>query len=401
VYVQDDIRLRKNLTLSPGVRYEALAHVHDYNNVAPRFGITWAPFANGKTTLRASSGIFYDWLNNGTYEQTVRVDGVRQQELNILDPGFPDPGAFGAVGIVPPTNRYFLGSDFKSPRLARVSAGVDEAFTKLLRVAVTYSHIRGTDVARGLNLNSPVAGVRPDPTLANIVEVVSDAESRQHQLAVDATINPGALMAVSSTAPLVSWKRTTLFANYLLAKQDDNTDGAFSLPATGALATEWGPAANDVRNRFNAAFNNQIIRNLLLSFFVNASSGGAYTVRTGSDDNGDLVFNDRPAGVGRNTLRMPLQYTLNAQFGYSFAFGKVTTPQPPGFGVFGGGASATVRTIEQSNARYRLNFYVSVQNLTNRANYQGFSGVLTSPFFARPTNVSPMRKVDVGTSFSF
>jgi hypothetical protein len=405
VYVQDDIRVRKNLTLSPGVRYEALTHVRDYDNIAPRFGITWAPFASGKTTLRGSSGIFYDWLNNGTYEQTVRVDGVRQQELNILDPVFDLNGVIGpdsgAIGIVPPTNRYFLGSDFKSPRLTRISAGIDEAFTKLVRVAATYSYTRGTSVARGLNLNAPVDGVRPDPTLANIVEVVSDGQSRQHQLALDATINPGALMAVSSTAPLVSWKRTTLFANYVLAKLEDNTDGAFSLPATGVLATEWGPGANDIRNRFNAAFNNQIIRNLLLSFFVNATTGGAYTLRTGSDDNGDLVFNDRPAGVGRNTLRMPLQYTLNAQFGYSFAFGKITTPQPPGIGVFGGGASATVRTVEQSNARYRLNFYLSVQNLTNRANYQGYSGVMTSPFFARPTTVSPMRKVDVGTSLNF
>jgi hypothetical protein len=305
------------------------------------------------------------------------------------------------VGVVPPINRYFLGSDFKSPRLTRVSAGVDEAFTKLVRVATTYSYTRGTSVARGLNLNAPSAGLRPDPSLANIVEVVSDAQSRQHQLQVDATINPGALMALSSNAAFISWKRSTVFANYSLAKLTDNTDGAFFLPSTGNLNAEWGPAANDVRNRLNVQFNNQIIRNLLVGFWMNSTSGGAYTVRTGSDDNGDLVFNDRPAGVGRNTLRMPSQYTLNANIGYSFAFGRISAPQPPGFGVFGGGASATVRTIEQSNIRYRLNFFVTVQNLTNRANYQGFSGVMTSPFFARPTNVSAMRKVDIGTSLSF
>ena len=398
LYVQDDIRLRKNLTLSPGVRYEALMHVHDYNNFGPRFGITWAPFASGKTTLRASSGIFYDWLNNNTYEQTVRVDGVHQQELNIFDPSYPDPGA---VGIVPPINRYFLGSDFKSPRLTRVSAGVDEAFTKLMRVALTYSHTRGTSVARGLNLNAPVDGVRPNPAVANVVEVVSDAQSRQQQLAVDATINPGALMSLSSNAPLVNWKRTTLFANYALSKITDNTDGPFSLPATGVLSAEWGPAANDVRNRFNMSLNNQIIRNLMVAFWANATTGGAYTVRTGRDDNGDLVFNDRPSGIGRNTLRMPAQYTLNANVGYSFAFGRIATPQPPGIGVFGGGASATVRTVEQSNVRYRLNIFVTVQNLTNRSNYQGYSGVMTSPFFARPTTVSAMRKVDVGIGLNF
>ena len=48
VYLQDDIRVRKNLTLSPGVRYEAQTHLSDYNNFGPRFGVTWSPGKSGK-----------------------------------------------------------------------------------------------------------------------------------------------------------------------------------------------------------------------------------------------------------------------------------------------------------------------------------------------------------------
>ena len=62
LYLQDDIRLRKNLTLSPGLRYEVQTHVHEYGNLGPRVGMTWAPFASGRTALRGSAGIFYDWL---------------------------------------------------------------------------------------------------------------------------------------------------------------------------------------------------------------------------------------------------------------------------------------------------------------------------------------------------
>ena len=90
--MQDDIRVRKNLTISPGIRYEAQTHLSDYNNFGPRFGVTWSPGKSGKWTLRGSAGIFYDWLSTSIYEQTLRIDGVRQQEINIVDPPYPDPG---------------------------------------------------------------------------------------------------------------------------------------------------------------------------------------------------------------------------------------------------------------------------------------------------------------------
>ena len=64
---QDDIRFGKNLTLSPGLRYELQAHLDDWTNLGPRIGATWAPFMSGKTTVRASAGIFYDWLSQTTY----------------------------------------------------------------------------------------------------------------------------------------------------------------------------------------------------------------------------------------------------------------------------------------------------------------------------------------------
>jgi hypothetical protein len=395
-YVQDDIRVRKNLTLSPGVRYEVQTHVHDHLDLGPRFGVTWAPFASGKTTLRGSAGIFYDWLPTTTYDQALRVDGFRQQELNIVEPSFPSPGN---LGVVPPVNRYLLGSDYEAPQIARFSAGIEQGLGKLVRVVTTYSYQRASRLSRGLNLNPPLDGFRQDPAFANIIEVVSDAASRQHQLQLDANVNPGALLPAFN-GPLVSWKRTTLFINYTLASLRNNTSGPFSIPATGSLDDEWGPAATDVRNRLNLQFNNQIIRNVLVSFNLNTSNGPAYTLLTGDDDNRDGVFNDRPSGIGRNTLRATGETTINMQVAYQFAFGRAA-PLPPGIGVFGGGGAAQVRTFDQGNARYRLQIFVQAQNLTNEANYVGYSGTLTSPFFGRPTTVAGMRKIDAGINLSF
>jgi hypothetical protein len=364
--------------------------------------------------------VFYDWLPTSTYDQAVRVDGFHQQEVNILNPSFPDPGA---GSVIPLVNRYVLGDGYHAPRITRVSAGVDQGFLKTMRVAATYSYQRGSRLARGLNLNPPLDGVRPDPALANVVDVVSDAASRQHQLQVDANINPGALLPAFN-GPRISWKRTTVFANYTLASLENNTDGPFSVPATGTLATEWGPAAGglglsaggpilngvpvggpaagptDIRSRLNVAFNNQIVRNVLVGVNLNTSTAPPYTLFTGRDDNGDGIFNDRPVGVGRNTLRASGQTTLNMIVGYVFAFGR-TAPLPPGIGIFGGGAAVQVRTVDQGTARYRLQVFVQAQNLTNEKNYLGYSGTLTSPFFGRPTAVSGMRKIDVGIGLNF
>lgn len=396
-YLQDDIRLRRNLTLSPGVRYEVQTHVRDYNGVMPRVGVTWAPFASGATTLRSSWGLFHDWLFANTYEQTLRVDGFRQQELDISNPSYPD---VGDVGFAPPVNRYILGNAVRLPRTNRLSLGVDQRLMRIVQTSATYSYQRGNAAFRGLNLNAPVEGLRPEPEFGNVVEVVSDGESRQHQLQLNVTLNPATLLPAFN-APRVSFKRVGVFVNYTLTDLKNNSDGPFAIPATGSLRDEWGPAPQDVRHRANVTVNNQIVRNLLGQININVSSGSPYTIRTGFDGNDDLVFNDRPEGVGRNTARGATQWTINPAAAYTFTFGRPRTGLPPGIAVIGGGATPTVQTFDQNAARYRLQIVVMIQNVTNHANYAGYSGVMTSPFFGLPTAVTGTRRVDIGAQLSF
>jgi carboxypeptidase family protein len=396
VYVQDDARVRRSLTLSAGMRYEAQTHVGDHSNLAPRIGATWSPFAGGQTTLRSSWGLFYDWMATNTYEQSLRVDGFRQQELNVIDPVYP--GFADAIGGVPPINRYVLGDDFRLPRSNRVSVGIDQRLARMVNTTATYSFTRGAALARGLNLNAPVESVRPDPLFGNIVEVVSDANSRLHQLQLNLTANPGALLPAFN-APRIRWRRTTLFLNYTLAKLESNTEGAFAIAPTGRLADDWGPSAEDVRHRVNVQLNNQIVRNLFVGFNLTASSGTPYSIRTGLDGNGDLVFNDRPPGVARNTERAATQWTVNMFGGYALALGKPVSG-PPGVTAIAGGGVATVQNYEQP-PRYVVQFFIEARNLTNHPNYVGYSGVLTSPFFGRATTVTGTRKIDAGINFAF
>ena len=77
-----------------------------------------------------------------------------------------------------------------------------------------------------------MAGARPDLLFGNVIEVVSDARSRQHEVQFAMTVNPGALFPAFN-APLIKWSRSTVFANYTWMNIKNNSDGPFSTPPPG------------------------------------------------------------------------------------------------------------------------------------------------------------------------
>jgi hypothetical protein len=316
----------------------------------------------------------------------------------VLDPPYPDPA--GAISSVTPVNRYLLDPALHNARNSRLSTGIDYAFTQRLRASATYRFVRGVRVLRGLNLNPPLNGVRQDPAFGNVIEVVSDGASRQHILQLNAQTPPP--LPQPGKAPLWDWKHWGFFSSYTFAKNQNNTDGPFSPPATGNLAAEWGPAPGSVRHRVQAGFTNAMFRYLTWQVDGQGSTGTPYTILTGYDDNGDSIFNDRPPGVGRNTARTAPQWALNFFMGYSFTFGpRVVLPAGPiFFGSPGTGISlATFTPPEQG--RYRMGINLNIQNLTNHANLAGYSGVLTSPFYGKPTMAMTARRVSVGINLGF
>jgi hypothetical protein len=399
IFVQDDWRARKNLTISGGLRQEMQTHLDDKWNVSPRFGATWSPFRNGKTTVRAGGGIFHDWLESETFEQTLRVDGFRQQDLVIRNPGYPDPFAGGTGQEVLPTSKYVLSPTLAMPTRLLLTTGVSQQISQALGVNVSYNRSRGSDRLRGRNVNAPFAdGVRPDPAFGNVTAVESTARSASDTLSAGLNLN-------------LPNRRTLLFANYSWLRQRNDADGPFSLPASSYdLAAEWGPAAGVPHHIFSGMLNTTLMRNIRLGLSGTARSGSPYNITTGRDDNGDTVFNDRPGGTGRNSGMGKGMWDVAARVSYAFGFGDRAS---------GGGAAGGPTMIVQrlggsagdmlgalggggaDNKRIRLEVYVSAQNLFNTVNPIGFSGVMTSPFFRQPTGSMPGRKVDVGMKIGF
>ena len=297
--------------------------------------------------------------------------------------------------------------------MQQASIGFDRNLTPTIGMRADYMWTRGYRMLRSVNVNAPVDGVRPDPSLGNISELSSTGRRAQDRLTV------GLNMRVPNRR---------IFGNlmYQYANTRNYADSSLSLPAssTGSrrrLGTVGaGRASSPVRDGQLSAARSTCAPASTCS----SASARPYNITTGSDDNGDTVFNDRPAEVSRNSARGALQFTTDLRLTKSINLGGLlgggpegvpmgSAPPPPrdggaamqrgpGGGPGGGGGDGPQMMImEGSNSRYRLDLYVSAQNLFNRTNFNNFVGNLASPYFGTATSAMPARRLEIGATVSF
>ena len=130
-YAQDDFRIRSNLTLNLGLRYEYYSVVHEILNrsavvdilacggfcpkgtayydpnpedFGPRIGVAWTPHAsNGKTTIRTGYGIYYGGNQNDDFSDPAE-SAVPRYTLSSTD--FPAL-AYPLVAFLDPANQLY------------------------------------------------------------------------------------------------------------------------------------------------------------------------------------------------------------------------------------------------------------------------------------------------------
>lgn len=407
-YINDDIRLRKNVMMSLGLRYEAQSLLSDRNNFAPRAHVTWSPFKSAKTTFRAGAGVFYDWYDTGLYEDTLRVNGINQRDIIIDNPCYPNPNCEGSQSAESKPSIIQAAAFLVMPQVTRVSAGVEHQVTPWMGLRANLFRQHGTNQFRSLNINAPVNGVRPDPNVLNVSQIESIGESKNIGVEIGGNIN---------YAP----KRIFSFFHYRWGRSS-NDGTASSLPFDSTnLAAEWGPAANDVRHNLMWGVNAPLAFGFRTNFSLRYSSAPPYTITEGIDLNNDGVFyNDRPAGLGRNTARGDDALTMDLRVGWSKGFGAPRTPVGPGGGgpIFrgppgggggggrgggggGGGGPMIMMGGPGEQKRFNVEIFAQINNLTNAVNYGGFSGVLTSTAFGQPSSAQPPRRIELGTRLGF
>jgi TonB-dependent Receptor Plug Domain len=302
VFIQDTWQPVRNLTINAGLRWEAMLQPDprtppdevffapfigqtvngqefpsdgtipdDKEMWQPRLGISWDPWADGKTVARATWGIFYariPALNTASSRSTngsIGRGNFRNSSLiDVLGPvpEYPNllsPSETGGPVFFPDV--YVFDKDFQNPRTTAWSATIEREILPGWGALVKYNYAKGDHITRFANRNDPFldcpwgTGLEPGGT---------------NGISCGGGGLPTGLMTVESTAKSRYWGWTVginkqLSQNYAFEayytyskdrSDDDNERDPFTLRYAKItdLDAEYSYSDRDQRHRFNSWF---------------------------------------------------------------------------------------------------------------------------------------------------
>jgi hypothetical protein len=306
-YFQDDWKLRPNLTLSLGLRYENQSNIDSNFNFAPRVGFAWQPGGlQSKTVVRGGYGIFYDRVSENLTMTALRLNGINQQQFTVENPDFFPliPSVDQLIAFAAPGTVYRLQDGIEAPYTMQSVMSIERQLPHNFTIAGSYINIRSLHLLRTRQLNAPLpgtfipgdpnTGIRPldcadfippdinPSTRCNIFEYDSSGRYKQNQFIVNFNSR--------------LHRNASLNAYYVYSRANSDTDGAGSFPANPYdFTTEFGRASNDVRHRFVMSGTFRVPWGITLSPLIFVSSGRPFNIFLGRDLNNDTINNERPA----------------------------------------------------------------------------------------------------------
>ena len=271
LYVQDDWKVRPNITLSGGLRFETQSGIHDHADLAPRLGFAWGLGGGGKTApktvLRGGFGLFYDRFTEDLILNADRENGIVQQQAVIPAPTFYP--SVPPVSTFPTTMQsiYQINSGLHAPYIMQTAFSMERQLTKIANLTVTYLNARGVHQFLSLNANAPTPGTPgsplaniPNPNAGPIYQYVSDGVFRQNQLITNFNIRAGS--------------KLSLFGYYALNFANSDTSGVSGFPSNSYdVGADYGRASFDTRDRVFFGGTVGLPRGFRLSPFMIFNSG--------------------------------------------------------------------------------------------------------------------------------
>ena len=322
LYGEDEWRLRPNMSLSYGLRFETQSHISDHADLAPRVSFSWG-VGRGKnppkTVLRAGWGIFYDRFAYDLALQAERLNGTTQQQAVVSSPNFfspngPGPAPSQLSGGSTSSTIYQISPDLRAPYTMQTGFSVERQVAKGATVTLTYLNSRGEHQLFIRDINAPNAsGVRPLAGTygnANVFAYDSSGIFRQNQLIANMRVSVGSRLSLFGFYSL-NFANSDLGSASYSPTLSSAPGGGFSSGGAGSSPgflsdsfdpmADYGRATFDVRHRAVLGGNIAMPYGFRLNPFMLVTSGRPFDITLGQDLNGDSIFNDRPAFAAPGT----------------------------------------------------------------------------------------------------
>jgi hypothetical protein len=392
VFAQDEWRLGR-LILKPGVRYQrqylpaytynvsdvggtrfTYPTASDGDNVAPRLSLAYDLAGDGKTSLHASYGKFYDDIIQAVPSVASLINGQSTGVRTLVLPFGLAQRAWNAPGHVLSEDqaKALLGGSYASTVISldpsletsyahQVAVGFDRALGTDFALAVNGVYVRGFNQVGTIDYNPVLpaklgTGRRPDDLPCSAIPsrpcvnggIPGTSASVLQYTAFGETWYKGVTVSLSKRFS----HNYQFLASYTLGKAEDNStdfqsnfitqnngegrnpNDKFGLPLNFNPNLERGPATHDQRHRFVLSGIYQFPWEIQFSTIFTAASGRPFTPLAGvdldRDGDGGAFPPDRartnpldPAtSVGRNSGTTDNQINLDVRLSKKFKFGK-------------------------------------------------------------------------------
>jgi len=424
LFVQDNYRLRNDLTVDVGLRYDRQTFTDGTKNLAPRVGFNWNPYGYSKTSVRGGYGVYYTMLraNTDASFELGGPQGIFSYAATPGQTGFPScltctPVQYNAstaitslparnVTIRPGMADYYSQffdisklagystATFSNPKSQVASIGIEREIRPRLFVSVDYVKQHWTGIDQTVDLNAPSFFGRSTPgqvrsaAAADATRPITPVNGGYRQINVVENLG---VADYDGLQTMMRWRneKALVSVSYTLSKATNTTEpdgnGAGPSDFNQLGEVERAPSLLDQRHRLVATFSYRLPYDITAGTMFQAASARPFNATTGVDNNGDGNNNDRPVVDGSVVSR--------------YAFGGTPTADMSIFGEIG------LKAVDR-----RFTVRGEVFNVFNHANVLARNGAYGDTFaplstFGQATpglaSIDPGRMVQLLVRYTF
>jgi outer membrane receptor protein involved in Fe transport len=355
-FIQDDWKVRSNLTINLGLRYDRQTLTDAKSNFAPRVGFGWNPGGDARTAIRGGYGMYYTQVRTNFVAGYLLngLDGIATYNANPGQIGFPTclTGSCLPVNLDPRTipasqiparditiraglrnfyrqqfARYNLNFDLLpnysdklvNPRSQVLTFGVEREVFKGFFAGADYVRQHVANLERTVDLNAPAAFDRTavgqcraancnnaqSATLANATRPILPVAGGVRQVNTIMNLGEADYNGLQTQFSYRGHRRLFASLSYTLSKATNTTEpdgngiGPSDANITRLGEEERGPSVVDQRHRAVIAVNYRFPFGFTAGTLMQFATARPFNATTGVDNNGDGVQNDRPVIDGR------------------------------------------------------------------------------------------------------